>query len=86
MGRTNLQRMARGLAPLGPEGKPINLHHTLQTQGGPLAEITQTMHEQARRILHINPKTIPSGIDRNAFNAWKAEYWKRRALDFRKGQ
>lgn len=28
MGRTNLDRMKKGLAPLGPDGKSINLHHT----------------------------------------------------------
>ena len=25
---------------------------------------------------------IPSGIDRKAFNVWKSQYWKNRALDF----
>lgn len=29
-GRTNLERMKKGLAPLGPDGKSINLHHTTQ--------------------------------------------------------
>src|SRR5699024_12425421 len=27
VGRTNLDRMNKGLAPLGPDGKSINLHH-----------------------------------------------------------
>jgi filamentous hemagglutinin len=82
MGRTNLQRMEKGLAPLGPDSKPINLHHVLQTETGPVAELTQTFHQQNKGIVHINPSAIPSGIDRTAFNAWKAEYWKSRAQDF----
>jgi filamentous hemagglutinin len=64
---TNLQRMQEGLAPIGPDGRPINLHHMLQTQSGPIAEVTATMHQQYSRILHINPNTIPSGINRSAF-------------------
>ncbi|AKG33933.1 hypothetical protein VK70_04505 [Paenibacillus durus ATCC 35681] len=31
LGKTNLERMKQGLAPIGPDGKSINLHHTIQT-------------------------------------------------------
>nr|WP_274387931.1 HNH/ENDO VII family nuclease [Salsipaludibacter albus] len=82
LGRTNLQRMQDGLAPIGPDGRSVNLHHMLQTQDGPIAEITATMHQQYSRILHINPNTIPSGIDRAAFNRWRSDYWQWRAKDF----
>jgi A nuclease of the HNH/ENDO VII superfamily with conserved LHH len=34
LGRTNLQRMEGGLAPIGPDGKSINLHHVDQTMTG----------------------------------------------------
>ncbi|MFO0802942.1 MAG: HNH/ENDO VII family nuclease [Gemmataceae bacterium] len=81
-GRTNLDRMKKGLAPLGPDGKPINLHHMLQTQDGAIAEMTQTFHQQNHKVIHINPNTTPSGIDRKAFDAWKKAYWKNRANDF----
>jgi hypothetical protein len=83
-GRTNLERMADGDAPLGPDGKPLNLHHTLQTDKSPVAEVTQTMHTKHRRILHINwpPKDFPSGIDRPAFDKWREDYWTQRGLDF----
>lgn len=81
-GRTNLQRMEKGLSPLGPDGKPINLHHVLQTEKGPVAELTQTFHQQNKGIIHVNPSTTASGIDRSAFDAWRAEYWKSRAQDF----
>ncbi len=83
LGRSNLQRMESGLAPIGPDGKSINLHHMLQTNDGPLAEVTQTFHQQYSSTLHINPNTIPSGIDRSAFKSWRSSYWQTRAGDFR---
>jgi hypothetical protein len=82
LGRTNLQRMQQGLAPLGPDGKSINLHHMLQTADGPLAEVTQTFHQTYSKTIHINPITIPSGIDRPAFDVWRSNYWMNRANRF----
>jgi len=81
-GRSNLQRMQSGLAPIGPDGKSLNLHHTIQTADGPLAEMTATFHQQNSRVIHIDPNTIPSGIDRPAFDAFRRDYWMNRANDF----
>jgi hypothetical protein len=81
-GKTNLQRMKQGLAPIGPDGNPLQLHHMTQTQSGPLAEVTQTFHQQYGRVLHINPRTIPSGIDRAAFDRFREQYWMDRAKGF----
>ena len=82
LGRTNVQRMESGLAPIGPDGRSLQLHHMTQRQTGSIAEVTATMHQQNSRILHINPSSIPSGIDRGAFNVWRADYWRWRARDF----
>jgi hypothetical protein len=82
MGRTNLERMKKGLAPLGPDGKSINLHHTTQRNTSSIAEVTQTFHKENSAIIHINPNTIPSGINRKEFNKWRTDYWKNRANDF----
>ncbi|TSB48632.1 hypothetical protein FN960_03140 [Alkalicoccobacillus porphyridii] len=81
-GRTNIERMSKGLAPLGPDGKSINLHHTIQKHDGSIAEVTHTFHKTNSSIIHINPNTIPSGIDRKDFNKWRASYWKSRKNDF----
>ncbi|WP_261570966.1 HNH/ENDO VII family nuclease [Frankia gtarii] len=82
-GRSNLQRMRQGLAPIGPDGNPVNLHHLLQTQDGPIAEVTQKMHFGNYRQLHWKAGArIPSSIDRNAFSVWKSQYWKDRAAGF----
>jgi type VI secretion system secreted protein VgrG len=85
IGRTNLQRMKLGRAPLGSDGKPINLHHLIQSEKGSIAEVSDTMHKKYDRILHINPKTVPSGIDRKKFTNWKRGYWKQRSADMESG-
>ncbi|MBN2065035.1 MAG: hypothetical protein JW745_09560, partial [Sedimentisphaerales bacterium] len=51
-GRSNLQRMEKGLAPIGPDGKSMNLHHSLQTNDSALFEMTQTFHQQNSKIIH----------------------------------
>ncbi|OUM07285.1 nuclease, partial [Pseudomonas syringae] len=76
---TNLERMASGRAPIGIDGESINLHHMIQTQNGAIAELTQTFHQKYGSVIHINPNTIPSGIDRPLFNQWKNDYWRYRA-------
>lgn len=83
LGRTNVQRMEQGLAPIGADGKSVNLHHMTQTNDSAIAEVTQTFHQQNSKVIHINPNTIPSGIYRNAFNTWKSSYWMNRANDFK---
>lgn len=78
-GKTSLQRMKEGIAPLGKDGKSINLHHVLQRERGPILELPQTIHQKNHVKLHINTHDIPSGINRDTFKALKAAYWQRRA-------
>ncbi|MCL2046877.1 MAG: endonuclease VII [Oscillospiraceae bacterium] len=51
-GRTNRERMEKGLAPIGSDGKPINLHHIGQRTDSPLAELTTTEHQENDHDLH----------------------------------
>jgi len=82
-GRSNIERMRGGLAPIGKDGNSMNLHHLTQRQNGGIAEMTQTFHQQNSRVIHINPKSTPSGIDRvGHFNQWRRDYWKDRANGF----
>ncbi|WP_256657105.1 MULTISPECIES: hemagglutinin repeat-containing protein [unclassified Pseudomonas] len=82
-GLTNLDLMKNGLAPYGPDGKKVNLHHMLQTQDGPIAEVTQSFHQKNSGAIHINSGSdIPSGINRSQFEKWKKDYWRSRANDF----
>ncbi|MCS4308604.1 RHS repeat-associated protein [Rheinheimera pacifica] len=81
-GLTNVELMRSGRAPIGPDGKPINLHHMTQRHEGAIAEVSQTFHQRNSNIIHINPSTTQSGINRADFNKWRSEYWKSRANDF----
>lgn len=75
----NLGRMDNGHAPVGKDGLYINLHHSLQTEDGPIWELSQTKHKKWHRALHINPSTMPSGINRSAFSMLRKDYWRNRA-------
>lgn len=77
-GRTNLERMEEGLAPL-VDGQPIELHHIGQEMNSPLAELTKMEHrgESNYSVLHDTAKE--SEINRALFNLEKEAHWKARA-------
>ena len=54
-GRRNLERMQKGLAPVGPDGKSINLHHMTQKHNGSIAEVTQTFHQKNSKTIQYQP-------------------------------
>lgn len=92
-GLTNRQIMSKGYAPLGPDNLPINLHHTIQTQNGALAEVAAIMHQKNHGVLHIWSNGSKGGvtraeirpeINRPEFNKWKSEYWKTRLQELDK--
>jgi filamentous hemagglutinin len=80
-GVSNLDKMTLGRPPIGFDGKPVNLHHTIQTNDSPLVEISQTAHQKNTQILHINPNTKASEINRLEFKSIREEHWKNRVLD-----
>jgi filamentous hemagglutinin len=84
---TNLERMTLGMAPEGVDGKSVNLHHTIQADAGPIAEILETMHKEYDKLIHVNvpKKDFPSGINRPKFNKWREDYWRARALSIKEG-
>jgi filamentous hemagglutinin len=85
-GESSLSLMRRGRAPIGEDGRSIELHHAIQTEPGPVVEVTRTLHRTRSRELHINPSNqLPSGIDRREFNRFKEEYWTRRAEALERG-
>eukprot|EP00971_Amphidinium_carterae_P326415 6457174-Amphidinium_carterae.2 len=72
-----LKRMAKGSAPMGPDGKSVNVHHVGQRchlDGGKVVMITETMHKQYHSVLHMPER--PSTINRSAFNAFRRKLWK----------
>ena len=81
--------MLRGNAPIGRDGKPIELHHVLQKEVGPMAEIHETTHQEYKRILHglkgygdsfRNDKTLDK-----QYKNFKNLYWKWRAKKYMEG-
>ncbi len=83
-GRTNLERMKQGLAPLkkvGEEFEKYELHHIGQEADATLAILTQTEHDNA--ALHLF-KTV-SEIDRSAFDTVRKNFWKTMATMLESG-
>lgn len=78
-GRTNIRRMEQGIAPIGYDGKSVELHHMIQTEDGGIMEVPGTKHREGHTALHINTSDIPSGINRPSFDVLRVAYWKRRA-------
>lgn len=77
----NLERMCRGGAPIGIDGRPVNLHHMQQSESlGGVMELSEAKHTKNHAVLHWNSHDIPSGINRAAFENLKKSFWKRRAL------
>lgn len=83
-GRTNLERMERGLPPIDKNGDSYNLHHIGQGKDSPLAELPDKTHKENDKILH--DKNRPSEIDRDSFAKERAEHWKERAAEIKAQQ
>lgn len=88
-GLTNLQRMQKGLPPIGNDGKPIQLHHVLQKEAGPMAEVREITHTEYHTILH---GLIDKGnsfrndpVLEKQYKNFRRKYWKWRAEQYLEG-
>lgn len=79
-GRSNIERMKFGMAPIGKDGNPINLHHMKQQMNGLLVEMSATEHREYSELLHRYSRV--SEIKRDDFDLLRSAYWKMRAKDF----
>ena len=83
-GRLNLHRMLNGRAPIGPDGRSVNLHHWLREDPAPegeyvlLGEITRDLHTRESGIFHFPDEGIR---DRSRFDFFRNLYWQTRAMD-----
>ncbi len=88
-GISNLQLMSDGFAPIGNDGNPIQLHHILQKESGPMVEISEVTHQEYKRILH--GLVEKGGSFRNnkdlekQYNNFRRKYWQWRASEYKKG-
>lgn len=77
MGRTNLERMLAGEAPLDPTGTAYELHHLGQAQDSTLAILTQAEHRGAGNHAIWHNLVSPSNVDHGAmWTAQREAFWK----------
>ena len=88
-GKSNLELMRAGRAPIGNDGLPVQLHHVLQKESGPMVEIREITHEEYNRILHglgIRDASFRNDpiLDRQ-YRSFRRQYWMWRAAQHQKG-
>lgn len=82
-GQSNIQRMLDGRPPIGNDGKPIQLHHVIQKENGPVVEVREMTHHEYYKPLHglggsgMSFRNDP--VLKKQFNNFRAAYWKWRA-------
>lgn len=85
-GKTNIERMMEGHAPIGNDGRPIQLHHVIQRESGPVVEVRETTHQEYTSVLH--GLVAHGGSFRNnpilnrQYRNFKSAYWKWRAKQY----
>ena len=87
-GRTNLERMEKGLAPIDENGKPYNLHHIGQNADSPLAELKDGVHKKNDAILHdkLKPTEVHGENSNVNWDKERSEHWKARAEEIKNEQ
>ncbi|MBC6135486.1 hypothetical protein HB825_11630 [Listeria booriae] len=82
-GLTNLELMQKGRAPYWHDGSKIELHHTIQIEPGPIAELPANLHAEYNSILHGLVENGNSFRNNKAlqkqYNNFRVQYWKWRA-------
>ena len=83
---SNVERMGDGLAPVGHDGKPVNLHHVLQAEPGPVAEVPASLHRKLPHKLRGAGESFRNDPAlKQQFEDFRSEYWKQRSKDFISG-
>lgn len=82
--------MMDGDAPIGNDGKPVQLHHVLQKESGPMAEVREVTHREYKRTLHGlvgNGNSFRNNpILRKQYNNFRRAYWIWRARQHIEGR
>ena len=76
-GRTNIERINKGLNPIDSTGASYEVHHIGQKPDSPYAILTKEQHKKYYSVLHKNTGTEVTQIDRTEFNADKKVFWKK---------
>lgn len=85
---TDLELMKSGKAPIGKDGKPINLHHLIQKEPGTMLEILHTTHKEYHKVLH---QLVEKGDSfrnnpelQQQYDNFRRKYWMWRAEEYEK--
>ena len=88
-GASNYDLMSKGYAPIGIEGKQINLHHVIGAEPGPMVELLDSTHKKYYKPLH---GLIEDGnsfrnnrTPKKQYEKFRKDYWKERAKSFKEG-
>ncbi len=75
-GRTNSERIKKGLAPLDKNGNSIELHHIGQHKDSPLAELTTSEHDM---VPHNTTQKTEVHTSENNWDSQRKDHWKARS-------
>ena len=75
MGRTNVQRVMAGLAPIDSTGMPYELHHIGMKADSPLAILTNAEHHSKANYSILHWADEGKNVTDAAWNAQKKEFW-----------
>ncbi|MCY8243016.1 T7SS effector LXG polymorphic toxin [Bacillus haynesii] len=85
-GKTNLQRMKKGKPPYAKDRTLVNLHHLIQEEPGPIAEIPESWHKKYYKVIHGLKKGGESfrndPVLESQYDNFRTRYWKWRAKQF----
>ena len=81
-GRTNRERVERGLSPLAKDGQVVELHHIGQHADSPLAELTAKEHRGNGNDVVLHNKNIASEVhgEGSTWNQERGDYWRTREI------
>ena len=89
-GKTNLQLMQSGHPPVGNDGKPVELHHILQKESGPMVEIREVTHREYHRQLHglrgSGESFRNDDMLSKQYKNFRKAYWRWRASQYKRGK
>ena len=74
-GRTNVQRVAQGLAPVDPTGVPYELHHMGQKVNSPLAILTSAEHHSSGNFSILHYAEEGKNVADDVWASQKKEFW-----------
>lgn len=81
--------MKKGRPPIGNDGNPIQLHHVIQREVGPIVEIRELTHQEYYSTLHglvTNGTSFRNNpLMTKQYNNFRAAYWKWRAKQYENG-